>query len=80
MTETTEVTSDNWPDCPVTQDSLFAWAAENSTTNRFGSTEYPKFVCHIMNLFDPRVRQCENECCWEAPFGWVPEAGCAIHD
>jgi hypothetical protein len=57
-----------------------AWADRHATTNSFGSKEYSDFVCHIMNLFDPRVGECRNECAWVAPFGWVPEAGCAIHD
>jgi hypothetical protein len=57
-----------------------AWAERHTTVNRFGSKEYPAFVCHIMNLIDPRVRECGAECAWVAPFGWVPEAGCPVHD
>lgn len=56
------------------------WADKHATMNCFGSKEYSPFVCHIMNLLDPRVRECGNECEWVAPFGWVPEAGCSIHD
>jgi hypothetical protein len=57
-----------------------SWADQNATVNQFGSKEYSRFVCHIMNLFDPRAHECSGECCWVSPFGWVPEAGCSIHD
>ena len=26
------------------------------------------------------IGDCEFACCWVEPFGWVPEAGCPIHD
>lgn len=62
------------------QRGCVSWADAHATVNSFGSKEYSEFVCHIMNLLDPRVRECGNECTWVAPFGWVPEAGCSIHD
>lgn len=64
---------------PVHPD-LVSWAVEQSTVNKFGTKEYSAFVCHIMNLFDPRRLECRNECAWVAPYGWVPEAGCSAHD
>lgn len=60
--------------------SALDFAEKHAITNRFGSKEYSAFICHIMNLIDPRTRECSNACEWVAPFGWVPEAGCKIHD
>lgn len=57
-----------------------AWAESHATINRFGSREYSPFVCHVMNLFDPRARRLECECSWVAPYGFVVEAGCSEHD
>jgi hypothetical protein len=61
------------------------WAEKNSAVNQFGTKCYPPFVCHTMNMFDPRVRyhrdrQDEWACEWCAPYGFVPEAGCPEHD
>lgn len=25
-------------------------------------------------------QECDHECAWVKPYGWVPEAGCPIHD
>lgn len=61
-------------------ENRIAWSDRHATINRFGVKEYSEFVCHVMNLLDPRFGECRNECAWIAPFGWVPEAGCAIHD
>lgn len=60
--------------------SLESWAIQQPTTNRFGSREYSPFVCHIMNLFDPRALRQECECAWVPPYGFVIETGCSEHD
>lgn len=36
--------------------------------------------CNEMNLTDPRVHEDEFWCHWVSPYGFVPEAGCPIHD
>jgi hypothetical protein len=56
------------------------WAEQHATTNQFGSKEYSPFVCHQMNMFDQRARECDCECAWVSPYGFVPEAGCPQHD
>ena len=69
-----------------TTDSLMVeWAEKNSTINKYGSKEYSEFVCHNMNMFDVRVRlhreaKDEWNCEWVSPYGFVPEAGCPVHD
>jgi hypothetical protein len=58
---------------------IMQWADAQATINSYGSKEYSPFVCHTMNLFDERaIKDCE--CKWVAPYGFVPEAGCPLHD
>jgi hypothetical protein len=59
-------------------EQLFAWAEANRSKGAYGY-EYPPFVCHIMNMFDPRARR-ECECAWISPYGFVIEAGCSEHE
>ncbi len=59
---------------------LRRWAEDNSYVNEYGTRCYGDFVCHIMNLFDPRSRCTHGVCGWVAPYGFVPEAECPIHD
>lgn len=59
---------------------LKAWAAHQAKPNQYGTPEYSRFVCHVMNLFDPRAKPHGHACEWVAPYGFVPEAGCPLHD
>ena len=73
------------PDCEagrakLTAATLDEWAETNSYTNEYGTKCYGPFVCHIMNLFDKRVHKDTYRCEWVAPYGFVPEAGCPVHD
>ena len=61
---------------------LQEWAIANSYLVK-GDTgrHYSPFVCHIMNMFDKRVHRGDDYCCeWVSPYGWMPEAGCPLHD
>lgn len=67
------------------QEKLLKWA-ESHVYYKKGLTgkHYPAIVCHNMNMFDERVRVHEEKqdgyiCTWEAPYGFVPEAGCPYH-
>jgi len=42
--------------------------------------QYSRWFCWLMNHIDPRVH-CDEFCCeWQAPYGFVAEAGCPKHD
>lgn len=43
---------------------------------RIYSPEY----CGEMNKTDSRVHDDEYWCHWQSPYGFVPEAGCPLHD
>ena len=62
-----------------TQSNLEKWA-ERHAYYRDGYTgkHYSEFVCHIMNRFDKRVRNCPCE--WTSPYGRVISADCKLHD
>ncbi len=34
----------------------------------------------LTNDFKKVLGQCEMECHWHPTYGWVPEAGCPVHD
>jgi len=40
---------------------------------------YSWLTCWLMNLIDARAR-CLNGCRWIAPYGFVRNSGCWIHD
>ena len=67
------------------QTRLMEWAERQAKYREGHPTKYySPFVCHIMNMFDKRVRLHEKKgddyiCKWEAPFGFVPECGCPFH-
>ena len=42
--------------------------------------QYPAWLCEALNLLDRRVGSCGCRCSWNAPYGWVVEAGCPVHD
>jgi hypothetical protein len=65
---------------PEITDALLQWAEKNSYPNEFGAKVYSPFVCHVMNLFDKRVHYGEHDCLWVSPYGFVPMAGCPLHD
>lgn len=44
----------------------------------YSGKHYSLFVCHIMNMFDKRVRNCECE--WVHPYGLLISADCKEHD
>lgn len=59
--------------------NLKKWAEDHAYYKKgFTGKHYSKFVCHIMNMFDERVRSCECE--WHAPYGLVISADCELHD
>jgi hypothetical protein len=58
----------------------FEWAERNSRLNGCGSRHYNRGICVTMNMVDKRVGSCGHECAWVYPYGFVPEAGCLIHD
>lgn len=62
------------------KDNVRKWVDEHATENRFGTKEYPAFICHVANLFDDRSHDDTCECRWITPYGFVPEAGCEKHD
>lgn len=69
----------------TTDPRLIEWAEKHATINKYGSKEYNAFICHNMNMFDERVRLHREakdgmHCEWVAPYGFVPEAGCPVHD
>jgi hypothetical protein len=60
-----------------------------------GVGESPRYTTETINLAERRGlceecsvevnkreydKKCVNECHFAAPYGWVPEAGCEIHD
>ena len=62
-----------------TQDNLVKWADDNChAVKGYSGKHYSPFICHIMNMFDTRVRNCECE--WIAPYGRVISADCKEHD
>lgn len=62
-----------------TQSNLEKWAEDNGYFKKpYAGKHYSPFVCHIMNMFDKRVRYCECE--WLAPYGLVVSADCEKHD
>ena len=40
---------------------------------------YAEDFCLFMNQIDPNAR-CLEGCKWIAPYGWVPNASCPLHD
>lgn len=46
----------------------------------YSMPHYTVEECAAANRTDPRVHNDEYLCCWVAPFGFVPEAGCPKHD
>jgi len=30
--------------------------------------------------YKAKLGDCDNECAWVEPYGWIPEAGCPVHD
>lgn len=61
------------------QDNLVTWAESNCYyKKRYTGKHYLPFVCHIMNMFDTRVRNCPCE--WLSPYGRVISADCELHD
>lgn len=66
------------------QDILLLWAEKHIYYKKgYIAKHYPPIVCHIMNMFDERVRAHEKTkdylCEWGTPYGFVPEAGCPLH-
>ena len=62
-------------------DKLLEWAEKQAYYKEgYSMPHYSPFVCHIMNLLDKRVRECNCVCEWVSPYGFVPEAGCSKHD
>lgn len=58
---------------------MVEWAEKQAYyKNGFTGKHYSPFVCHIMNMFDERVKNCECE--WYAPYGLVISADCELHD
>ena len=45
---------------------------------QYSARQYSEWYCKFMNWADET--DCGNECHWKAPYGFVPEAGCPIHD
>jgi hypothetical protein len=36
---------------------------------------------HVLTKREKQLRgECDNLCEWVHPYGWVPEAGCEVHD
>lgn len=68
------------PDKPIATMKLTPreWAEANSRLNEFGSRHYNPGICVTMNMIEPTT--CGFECEWVSPYGFVPEAGCPVHD
>lgn len=65
----------------MSQEKLLKWAEDHVYYRKgYSGKHYSEFVCHIMNMFDKRVDECDCCCEWASPYGWVPEDGCKIHD
>ena len=68
------------------QQVLLEWAEKQAYYSKgYAGKQYSRFLCHTMNTLDERVRLHETNghdytCKWEAPYGFVPEAGCPFHD
>lgn len=63
----------------TTQAQLETWAENNAHYKKgYTGKHFSQFVCHIMNMFDRRVRSCECE--WISPYGRVISADCELHD
>lgn len=61
------------------QGNLEEWAEKHVFYKKgFSGKHYSEFICHIMNMFDKRVRGCECE--WYAPYGRVISADCEKHN
>lgn len=41
--------------------------------------QWTETECRERNRTEPRIHEGWN-CQWVAPYGWVPEAGCPVHD
>ncbi len=68
------------------QQILLEWAEKQAYYRKgYVGKQYSPFLCHTMNVLDERVRLHETKgdgyiCKWESPYGFVPEAGCPLHD
>jgi len=63
------------------QDELLKWAESTVyTVKRYSGKHYPPHTCQVMNMLDKRVHEDDFMCVWQAPYGFVPEAGCPKHD
>ncbi len=40
----------------------------------------PSCECHKNTVWHPKGIECENNCHYQEPYGFVPEAGCDVHD
>ena len=50
------------------------WAEWNSLINKFGPKYYSPGICVTLNMVEETIRKCGYA------FGFVPEAGCPVHD
>lgn len=63
------------------QDQLLAWAEGQAFYRKnYSGKHYSPYVCQVMNMLDNRVHDDDFMCVWQAPYGFVPEAGCPSHD
>jgi hypothetical protein len=56
------------------------WAERHSRLNEFGSRHYSPGICVTMNMIEDTIPKCGFACEWVSPYGFVPEAGCPVHD
>lgn len=41
---------------------------------------FPSCICHKNTSWHPDGIECKNNCGYQEPYGFVPEADCIIHD
>jgi len=44
------------------------------------SPEEEAYEEHMTSEFKKRLGECDCACRYSEPYGWVPEAGCPVHD
>lgn len=46
----------------------------------YTAKQYTKFYCWLMNLIDFRLWDDDGDCRYQAPYGFVANAGCVTND